>query len=338
MTGAIPAEWPYGAAFWQRLGRSIMDVILHMGAHRTATTTFQHYMRDHVDGLSTQKLAYWGPERARGTVFPGLFRNSIAPKGRNLAKRAEGRIRLFAAQAKVQGVEQLLVSDENLLGNCKQNIRAERLYPAAGERTARISAAFAGRVRRIVLSIRSQDLWWASACALTVSRGHPVPSARRLANIAQSRRSWRDVITDMACAAPGAQIDVLTFEAVTGQPERVLRTALEREVPTDTRHRWLNRSPDVQALRTGLADQGSDPDLLPDELGRWQPFTPEQTAIMRENYADDLHWLLAGADGLARLTEDTCPNRAERYLPSGAFKKGQRHDQGPIEGHVAQHR
>jgi hypothetical protein len=315
-----------------------MDVILHLGAHRTATTTFQHYMRDHVDGLAAKNTAYWGPERARTSVFPGLFRNSTAPKGRNLAKRAEGRIRLFAAQAKAQGVEQLLISDENLLGNCIQNIKAERLYPAAGERAARISSAFGGRVRRIVLSIRSQDIWWASAFALTVSRGHPVPSARRLDAIARNRRMWRDVITDLSCAAPGAQIDVLTFEAVTGRPERLLRTALERDAPKDTRRRWLNRSADLQTLRAGLAQQGSDPDLLPDSLGRWQPFTPEQTAMLRENYADDLHWLLAGADGLARLTEDTCPNRAETYLPSGALTKGQKDDQGPIEGHVAQHR
>lgn len=338
MTGAIPAEWPNGAAFWQSLGRSIMDVILHLGAHRTATTTFQHYMRDHIDDLSTRGVAYWGPERARTSVFPGLFRSSTAPKGRNLAKRAEGRIRLFAAQAKTQGVEQLLVSDENLLGNCKQNIMAERLYPAAGERTARISSAFGGQVRRIVLSIRSQDIWWASACALIVSRGHPVPAAQRLETIAQSRRTWRDVINDLACAAPGAQIDVLTFEAVTGRPESLLHTALEKDVPTDTRGRWLNRSPDLQTLRAGLLDQGSDPDLLPDELGRWQPFTPEQTAMLRENYADDLHWLLAGADGLARLTEEKGIKRAETYLPSGARTKGQRHDQRSIQGHVAQHR
>ncbi|WP_281991724.1 hypothetical protein [Sulfitobacter geojensis] len=338
MTGAIPAEWPYGAAFWQRLGRSIMDVILHLGAHRTATTTFQHYMRDHSDDLASKQIAFWGPERVRGSVTPGLFRRSTAPKGRNLAKRAEGRIRLFAAQAKAQGIKQLLVSDENLLGNCKQNIRAERLYPAAGERIARVSAAFGGQVRRIVLTIRAQDLWWASACALTVSRGHPVPSTTRLANIAHSRRNWRDVITDLACAAPGAQIDVLTFEAGAGGCERVLRAALETDVPTDTRKRWLNRSPDLQSLRAALAEQGSDPELLPDTLGRWQPFTAEQTAMLRENYADDLHWLFAGAEGLATLTEDTCPNRAETYLPSGAFTKGQRDDQGQIEGHVAQHR
>ena len=338
MTLAIPAEWPNGAARLHRLGRIVMDVILHLGAHRTATTTFQHYMRDHAEGFSEQAVAYWSPQQSRQSVFPGLFRNTTAPKGRNIAMRAEGRIRLFSAQAKAQGVEHLLISDENLLGNCIQNIKTGRLYPAAGERTARISAAFGGRLRRIVLSIRSQDLWWSSASALTVSRGHPVPDAQHFEAITFNRRSWRDVITDLACAAPGAQIDVLPFEAMNGQPDRLMRTALQREAPTDTRRRWLNRSKDLPALRAGLVEQGQNPDLLPDGTGRWIPFTQQQSAHLREKYADDLHWLVAGADGLATLTEDSRPNRAGSSLPPGEHTKGQIYDQEHFKGHVAQHR
>ncbi len=311
-----------------------MDVILHLGAHRTATTTFQHYVRDHVDSLAKQDVAFWGPQKSRKSVFPGLFRNSVAQKRCNVAKRAEGRIRMLATQAQARGVRQLLISDENLLGTCVQNLRCERLYPAAGERTARISAAFGGRVRRIVLSIRSQDLWWASACALTVSRGHPVPSAERFEAISLNRRTWRDVIIDLACAAPGAEIEVLSFETLAGRPEQVLRAALAGDVPDDTRLRWLNRSRDLQALRADLLEQGASPDQLPDATGRWQPFTPEQTARLAENYADDLHWLIAGADGLAKLTEDARPTRADKILPLGAMIKGQGYD----EGQLAQHR
>ncbi len=333
MTGMILASWPNGAALFHGLGRTIMDVILHLGAHRTATTTFQHYMRDHLDTLETQNVRFWGPQRARKSVFPGLFRNSTAPQGRNVAKRAEGRVRLFAQQAQMSGVRKLLISDENMLGTCVQNIRTGRLYPGAGERTARISAAFGGRVRRIVLSIRSPDLWWASAAALTVARGHPVPTPARFDAIARHPRSWRDVITDLACAAPGAEIEVMPFERHTGQPGNLLTRALEREAPADPQGRWLNRSPDLHNLRAGLAEQGADPDLLPQGTGRWQPFTAEQAAMLRENYADDLHWLTAGADGLARLTEDTDPTRAGTSLPPGLMQKGQGHDKGQLAQH-----
>lgn len=334
MTGVIPVSWPTGAALWTRLGHRLMDVILHLGAHRTATTTFQHYIRDQMEGLTGQGVAYWGPKHTRRSVFPGLFRPAIGTKGRNLARRAEGRVRMFCQQAQSAGVQQLLVSDENLLGTCHQNITAARLYPGAGERTARVSAAFGGRLRRIVLSIRSLDLWWASAAALTVSRGHAVPSARTLSAIAANRRTWRDVITDLACAAPGAEIEVMPFEAHAGRPDAVLRAALEHDAPPDAKLRWLNRSPDLHALRATLTLEGADPGALPDGQGRWQPFDAAQAAALRESYADDLHWLTAGADGLAQLTEDRHPTRADTSLPPGAMTKGQGHD----KGQMAQHR
>ncbi len=333
MTVAIPAKWPHGAALWHRLARNLMDVILHLGAHRTGTTTFQHYMRDHVDALADRNVGYWGPKQSRKSVFPGLFRSVSARKGRNMTQRAEGRIRMFCHQARSSGVQHLLISDENLLGSCVQNLRYERLYPAAGERTARISAAFAGRVRRIVVSIRAQDLWWASACAMTVSRGHRVPTAPVFAAIADNRRTWRDVITDLACAAPGADIAVMPFETFAGRPDLLLSAALEGTAPPDTGHRWLNRSADLRDLRASLAEQGTDPGLLPDTIGRWQPFTPEQAARLRENYADDLHWLKTGADGLATLTEDVHPKRADKSLPPGAMIKGQEYDQGQMAQH-----
>ncbi|WP_025053581.1 hypothetical protein [Sulfitobacter noctilucae] len=310
-----------------------MDVILHMGAHRTATTTFQYYIRDHLADLSKQGVAFWGPQEARKSVFPGLFRSTVSKRIRNPALRAEGRVRMFAAQAQARGVRQLLVSDENMLGNCAQNLRSGQLYPAAGERAARISAALGGRVRRIVLSIRSQELWWASACALTVSRGHPVPSSAKREAISHSRRCWRDVITDLACAAPGAEIDVLPFEGYVGQPQAVFGAAFAGEAPADTQGRWLNRSADLRSLRAGLAEQGSDPDLLPDGAGRWQPFDTEQSVRLAENYADDMHWLMAGADGLATLTETSQPIRADISLPPAALIKGQGYDKGQLAQH-----
>jgi hypothetical protein len=311
-----------------------MDVILHLGAHRTATTTFQHYIRDQQLDLAAQNIEFWGPQRVRKIVFPGLFRNSVARKGRNVARRAEGRIAIHAAQAQMRGVEHLLVSDENLLGTCIQNLRAARLYPGAGERTARMAKAFGGQLRRIVISIRAQDLWWASACALTVSRGHPVPDAARLEAISLSQRTWRDVITDVACAAPDVKIDVLPYESCAGRPDRLLETALATTAQPDLTRRRLNQSPDLHALRAMLNEQGADPDQLPDQTGRWQPFNEMQAARLRENYADDLHWLTAGADGLARLTEDKTPKRADTGLPHGAMTKGHTYD--PPERHLAQ--
>ena len=328
MTICILASGPDGAAPLKRLGRILMDVILHLGAHRTATTTFQHYLDDHQVELAARNVQVWGPKQTRKSIFPGLFRPRRGLGGRQLARRAEGRVRMLGQLARERGVSQLLISDENLLGSCRQSLAHERIYPAAGERIARVASAFGEQIRRIVFSIRSQDLWWASAAALTVARGHPVPTADRFTAIAASRRTWRDVITDIACAAPEAEIRVMPFESNAGRPDMLLACALDADAPACDRMHWLNRSPDLIGLRRTLAEGGRDPGLLPEGYGRWAPFTETEAALLRENYADDLHWLTAGADGLARLTEDTFPTKATQRSPGDTVTKGQGHDKG----------
>ena len=71
MMAATPGFGPLGAvvAEWSR---RLMDVILHIGVHRTATTTFQAYLRERSDMLADQGLAFWGPRRTRNGLFHGI--------------------------------------------------------------------------------------------------------------------------------------------------------------------------------------------------------------------------------------------------------------------------
>lgn len=340
MTHAILVHRPGGAAMICRMGRALMDVILHVGAHRTATTTFQHYIRAQETALAQQQVHFWGPQQVRKSVFPGLFRKAALQNRRHAGRRATGRVSLLTAKLADKGIKQLIVSDENMIGTCVQNFRAGCLYPGVGERMARVAAAFDGRITRVVLSLRAQDLWWASAAAFIVARGHAVPDAGRCRAITQHPRSWRDVITDLACAVPDVDIQVVPFENATGQPQELLETVLGQSISPISFDRWLNRSDDLASLRRIIERNGGDPAVLPDGAGRWQPFTADQCAAMRETYADDLHWLTAGADGLARLTSGHPRTRADTSLPPGQYTKGQSYDEGhanaPTE--VAQHR
>ena len=333
MTGAIPAFLPNGAALLCHWGRALMDVILHVGAHRTATTSFQHYMRGQRDRLDPCGVAFWGPARTRKTVFPGLFRTVAVDRRHRTARKAEGRVRMMTSRLQDAGYRHLLISDENLIGTSSQNFRRAALYPAIGERMARVMAALDGQVTRIVITIRAQDQWWASCAALIVARGHPVPTARKCAAIAAHPRGWRDVITDLACAAPEAEILVLPFEEAAGHPDALLRAALPTAAPGDRAARWLNRSASLTDLRAVLRREGADPALLPDGTGRWQPFDAPQCATLSEQYADDLHWRAAGAEGLAHLTRNPSRSRAAQDLPAGQLTKGQ--DNAIGQGHLA---
>ena len=344
MMKVIPASWPNGAAIGQRAGRN-MDVILHLGSHRTGSTTFQSYMRRASSELAGRGIGYWGPQRTRQGLFAGLMPAPRLNIGRNAQTRAEGRVQIQMTRSARNGVRKLVVSDENMIGSVCDNLRKRALYPAIGERMARYARAFDGRLSRVVLNIRAQDLFWSSAMAYGVVRGHRMLQPEGFENLAVSRRTWRDVITDLACALPETEICVLPFERYQGRPDALLATCIDEVVPCNTNVQWLNRAPNVDALRQILAERGEIWGLqaLGASLGaaRWLPFNEAQSASLREAYADDMHWLISGADGLATLTENTMTEdwdhtRTGNIPPFGPLTKGLGHDKQ--ERYVAGHR
>ena len=127
-----------------------MKVILHIGAHRTGTISFQSYIRRHSKELRDDGLGFWGPMRTRKGLFAGV--QPTPGFGRTAARRARGRILLNLKKAQAQGVETLFVSDENMMGSVRMNLRKSRLYPDIGERLARYIWAFDQRIDKIVLS------------------------------------------------------------------------------------------------------------------------------------------------------------------------------------------
>jgi len=192
---------------------------------------------------------------------------------------------------------------------------------------ARFAQAFDGRITDVVVNLRSPESYWASALAYGVSRGHRVPSAPMLDRLVNSPRSWRDVLTDVACAVPGARIWALPFETYGGRPEAQLAAMIGQEMPRDHARIRLNATPHLDELRRQL--QSSVASQLPTGQGRWQPFDQAQIAALRETYADDLMWLTAGGDGLAQLKQDPDKTGQGMNLTHTDLTRGKPHDDQP---------
>ncbi|MFW2544600.1 hypothetical protein ACN2XU_18345 [Primorskyibacter sp. 2E107] len=301
-----------------------MDVILHIGAHRTASTSFQHFMRAHAGPLAGHGVGFWGPGRTRTGLLHGV---ADAPVSSAQARRSVGRVRLNLNGAERRGANVLIVSDENLIGTPRRCLRARALYPEIGLRMTRLHAAFAP-VSRVVLQVRSLDHWWASVMAFLVPRGGGIPPAAAMEQIASATRSWRHVITDLACACPDSEIIVSPFEVFGSRPDLLFSQMAGRDWPLGGNPDafWLNQRPLLPKLRQVVEQRGGDATLLPTGDGRWQPFTDDQAARLREAYADDLFWLRAGADGLARLTQDPEPAKTAKTLVVGHDLRGHGHD------------
>ncbi|NIZ60109.1 hypothetical protein DL239_03855 [Sedimentitalea sp. CY04] len=279
-----------------------MNVFLHIGAHRCATTSFQEYMRLNTDELNTRKIGFWGPRRTRSGLFNGIVPGPRASTGRNPQRRAVGRVQMHLSGSIASGMDHLIVSDENMMGTLRNNLRKGGLYNGAGERMARFAQAFDGQISDVMVNIRSLESYWASALGDNVARGNLIPSAEMLQRLAVSQRSWRDVLTDVACAIPGARIWAMPFETYGGRPEVQLGAMFDQKMPRTHSRIRLNATPHLGDLRRQLPMSVADD--LPKGEGRWQPFNTAQIAALRETYVDDLMWLAAGGDGLVQLKQD----------------------------------
>ena len=289
-----------------------MDIILHLGAHRTATTSFQKYMANNADENLAAGLEFLGPDHTREKLFEGIIPDAKQqfPLSGVLDKKQLGNARHRIAkrlkQARDMGTAQIVISDENMIGNPRLNQRETRLYSSIHDRMTRFNRAFDGKISRVVLSVRSLDEYWKSVLAYGVGRGHRLPQAKDLEQIASGDRHWRAVITDLAAAMPEAEVVVYPYEDFIGRPDAHLTLMTGREdVPRKHTRIWSNPAPGLPHLRKVLADRGRHQNKLPQGAGRWQPFNKDQIAILRKAYNADLSWLRAGADGLARFTEDS---------------------------------
>ena len=303
-----------------------MDLILHIGAHRTASTTFQHYMIRNAASLRAAGIGFLGPRDTRNGLLTGVIPVAGPRAPQDQLDRARARVALNLLKARERGLDHVILSDENMIGAPRHNLRAGALYPDIGLRLARFASVFAGQVSRVFLSIRCLDGFWASSLAFGVARGHRVPGPRTIAGLAAAPRAWRDVITDAACAFPGARICVVPHETHAGLPERRLRAMTGmQDPPLAGAREWLNRAPELDHLRRVLRDRGGDAGRLPQGPGRWQPFDRAQVGRMRETYADDLFWLRSGADGLATLIEETGMVQTGQEPAATQTQRGQHH-------------
>jgi hypothetical protein len=280
----------------------MMDIILHVGAHRSATTTLQRMMGQSGPALNAAGVGYWGPKRTRSGLFSGLIGQDDAVLPWQ-AGRAEARIRAQIARERRLGRTALFVSEENMLGSMREVLEHGVLYPGTGARLARFARGMDGHRITVALCLRSYEAWWRSALAFRLTRGGPLPSRGYSARLVAQSRRWRDVISDIAMALPDAAIRVWPHESLSAWPDAVAQTLLSRPLDLSGATARLNTGDTLDRMRHYIADIGLHPGLIRAENGRFEPFDQDQRAQLRAHYAEDLAWLAAGAGGKATFLD-----------------------------------
>lgn len=321
MGDTLPVVLPGGAALMKWAAR-IMEVILHVGAHRTGTASLRAYLRRHAVALRAKNVGFWGPRRLKRAFGTGeILQDRCADTGWQLEK-ARAQLQVHLDQAERRGVKTLFISDPDLCGTVCGNLHQTSLYPRVVDRFERYFETFEGRLSAVVLSPRALDLYWCSAVSHGVAQGAPVPDRAALAQIAHGQRSWRNVISEIAASIGRADLRLLPIERFRGRPDAFLAASAGLDAPKQISGPQLNTAPTLPALRRILNDSGVRSDALPFGMGKWNPFTNEEHAALREMHADDMLWMQAGADGLATMTQECREDSAELNPPRATKTKG----------------
>lgn len=291
----------------RRKGDRAVEICLHLGAHRTGTTSFQCHVQRHRGALSHGGTAVWTPKQTRAGLFDGLVHrpDSVTAEIARRSERSRVAIRREVRRLTEAGYDRLMITEENLLGSARNNLRDGALYSDVLERLLRFRAALAAPVARIAISLRSYDSYWASVLAYAVMNGHTMPQSDLIDRLAMQSRRWGDVIRDVARVFPQTDIVVFPFEAMVSHPDAELSHLIGQRVSLSEADDWRNPSPRLRKLREELVNRG---DLdgairLGQGSGAWMPFDADQRATMQRTYADDLTDLREGAVERAQLIE-----------------------------------
>lgn len=318
-------------------GAFVVEICLHLGAHRTGSTGLQVLLNSQRSALRRAGISYWGPERTRGGLLAGLVKNPmhLSVRDTRLGARSCGRLRMEFERLEHAGIQRHIVSEENLIGTMAQNLEAVRLYGQIADRLTRVAPAFDGRSLRIGLAIRAYDLHWASQLAFRVKAGAALPSVADLDRLVTQPRRWRNVITEIGNTFRDAQIVIWPFEGWIANPTPLIAALVGGPValaPMAKPHK-SNASASAVELAQIAAERGDLDSAIrlatAGQGARYMPFDTEQVWKLQEDYRADIAWLKAGAGarvtylnptedtfGGAEMTEGSHHDREERSVGS----------------------
>lgn len=288
-----------------------MDVTLHLGAHRTGTTTLQKYLEENRDNLEEIGTEFWGPKQTRAGLFSGLEKrpNRLTNEETLHVKRSCDLIWSALGRLEMKGVKSLIISEENMIGTMWGNLSNCQLYAETQDRLQQFADGFEGHCKRVAISIRSYEEYWASLLTSLTERGRVIPGKQEMDRLVTQPRRWRDVITEISGVFPSAELVVWSFETMTGRVNDQLALLNGGIVPKQMRgqNNWHNASAGSAKLRQTLKDGGHTAlaAKIPDGTLRWQPYEAHQIAAFQAQYNEDIAWLRSGADGIARYEDNS---------------------------------
>jgi hypothetical protein len=255
-----------------------MDIILHIGAHKTATTHLQIGLGRARDALAGQGIAVFAPQQLRGAAMDlalalegdtdlvsrvtqglaaaaglpvppapadgqprGASDQSPAPKTPAIQPPATAQLEIAPhIDAPAVPARRLVLSEENILGTSHdpELMWTGRFYPRAGVILPRLLRLLPPGRVQVALAVRDPATFLVSAWSQRLLSGQPTTFERFLDALDPALLRWSDLVWRIGQALPGVPMTVWPYEAWPGVAPAVLEVLLGPDAPAVALDEW----------------------------------------------------------------------------------------------------
>ena len=270
-----------------------MKFILHMGAHKTATTSIQNMLDDHRAALSTHGYELILPRDSRHIYH------------REAMTRDAVKVSAFVQnwREEHQDCKHLLHFDENLIGFPLLARPVQEFYPNARSLLKVMKPSFMAKPNEVILTIRNYVSWLPSVYFQLASKKYFNPLTPSLIDeMKNMERGWKSVVQDIQKVFPNAKVTVIPFESLIEDFGRyfhylypdfkfdVRRVQHRRETGAfEAYQEWIENldHPDAENLVRFARKSETGKGSTPFAEGFW---AGEDTSTLTVRYFDELAW------------------------------------------------
>ena len=283
-----------------------MDIILHVGVHKTASTYIQRRVSANCDLLAAHGVTFVSPATYRPALAKAWSRTRLFSNVPRIRQRRQAR--LFAdmlQEAENAGHRRFILSEENIVGPLDPVLTGTWFFDQAAGRVEALLRCLPTAPKQVLIAIRSYAGFFPSAYAEALKMKGFVPFDDDLKQrYLTLDRGWPELISEIAeVLPPETRLSAWQHEAFPGIEQQIMEQLVghapaqqleplikrQQEGPTDRAMNHLHslaargKSLNCQRIRQVMRATSKS-----DGLAGFDPWTDDEHRILAHRYKHDL--------------------------------------------------
>ena len=216
-----------------------LEVRLHLGAHKTATTHIQQTLLGSREKLGKTGVHYIELHKLRKIFtrrFDKIFGNSGGVLYSSEVQTLRSTIRDEVGRAAEENKQQfstLVLSDENIMGHLPKLAHTGKLYGDRARRLELVRAIFIGCPITVAFAIRNYNDFYPSAYTQAIRMGWSIPYDDYLRRLDLENNAWRIIVADLSRIFGRDRIRLFRYEDYPANSERLFESIIGRRLSSE---------------------------------------------------------------------------------------------------------